>query len=282
MSLFKFAESPTSTPNPLPALDARKVRQVDGFPSAGAWPVALLPGREIAADLARLGVTFRRGAGYAVDGRRVSPEEVGDLVVLVLDLAADELPLGRRETAALRLRLASEQLAIAESRTLDLLDRAAADGVPGLEMASRDVYIMSTFTLRGMVADAKRDLATLPDDPEPSWRPWASALRATAAELRASSAARRLVLSRVLPYLPAPAPGVLDTAPVDAFLAALDGRDVVRRSELPGLYEAARCPGGLSPADLRAAAADRWGDPVRRRGIFVYRPASAASAVATS
>lgn len=279
MSLFKFAEDPAAVPNPLPPLEARRSVVVHGFARPGAWPVALLPAGALAVDLVALGVAFQRGSGYAADGRHVEPHDVAFLAATVLEAVADELPWRPKEAAAERLRVASEQLEIARNNTLDRMGVVADATVDPDPALMRSTYEMSTYSMRRLVTAARRDLDRLPDDVAPSWRPFSFALMETAADLRASARSRRLLLDLVRPYLPAPSAAPADAVAVESFLAQFDGVDALRRSELSVLYSEAGRPGGLAPADLRQAAADRWGAPRQVRGIYTYRPARSLASV---
>lgn len=270
VSLLEFACQPDAAANPLPPLDARKIRDSYGFPTRGAWPVDLLPAAAIAEDLARDGLSFQRGRGYLdEDGARLDVDQVASLAVRVLVAAAEYLPWPRRAALEERLRLDREAYEDTRANVVaayDGTDDVAASAFPDRLLAS------STFTRHDLAA-VRAELAALPaEDPDGvDWRPYEWALRQTADELRTSSSARRRLVDAIRPHLPAPSSA--DPGEAVAFLATFDDRDVLRRSELTALYREAGLPGGLSSADLRAAGDARWGAARKSAGHHVWRPA---------
>lgn len=277
-SLTAWAADPDALPCPLPPLSARRSRVVDGYAERTGWPTGRLPAEALAADLAARGYAFARGTGYTRHGERVEVSEVGRAVADVLREAADALPLPPGvELLAARDRLADESRA-ARLAAVDTPDEEIPGGLSVVDYA---VALDTSGPMRGLV---HRLLAALtPEERAADARPRraiADALHCTADDLAASAPARRAVVDLVRPHLPAPSAEDLgeDADAATAFLATFDGEDTLRRSTLSALYVEAGSPGDLPPAALRALAAERWGEPRKTRGHFLYRPARASQA----
>ncbi len=277
-SLSAWAADPDARPSPLPPLSARRSRIVDGYPERTGWPVGLLPGEALAADLEARGYTYARGTGYAHHGQRVEVDEVGRAVADVLRQAAAGLPMPPGvEFLAARDRLTEESRA-ARLAAVETPEEEIPGGLGVVD------YAVALDTSRPMRAAVRRRMARLsPEeravDPRPR-RATADALECTAEDLMTSTRARAAVVSLIRPHLPAPAAEDLgeDTEAASAWLASFDEEDVLRRSTLSVLYAEAGRPGDLPPAALRALAAERWGEPRKARGHFIYRPAQARTA----
>jgi hypothetical protein len=101
----------------------------------------------------------------------------------------------------------------------------------------------------------------------------ADALESTANYIRESDRAKRTLRVNLTDVEAMTAPATAPQATAD-WLATLDHLDALKRSDLPTLYTDAGRPGALSDAQLRQAASARWGDPRKRRGIYVYTPSA--------
>jgi hypothetical protein len=269
-SLLDWTAAPSAASSPLPPLAAIRRR---------AFPVGLLPIRELAEDLARRGLSYRRSFGFVVLDEHVDDHEAARMASSVLAQAAEELAPSTPRSARL-----FADLGVLEAES-DRLQGAAHDATDDYEAAEE----FFTATAIGPCALAKGIRAAL-DAPDAlaldrardgeTWREHRSALAVTARDVRASPAAQGTLLKALRAVLPAPT--ALDVVPLEELLkpfwASLDGEDKVLRSALPGLYAAAGHPGNLSTTDLRSAASARWGQPRKFQGTFIYRPARAASA----
>jgi hypothetical protein len=262
-----------------------------GLRRSGAWPVGLLPASAIAADLA-LGagrdpgnpddptgpVAYRRGVGYLVGTTKVSADYVARRVAFILEEVARRLP---RTTS---VELAGALDVVASERPADIANRRVPEGdaSPEAWAATAEIAVVGIrFWSRRLEAQiAAHDPATDVDYDEHR-----RALRITAREIRASAAARKQLLTSVLPHLPAaasPTQPDSDTTAALAFLATLDAEPKVSRASVVSSYRAHGRPGDLADADLRAAATERWGEPRKLRGEFVYRPSAALAVPAPS
>ncbi|WP_225753970.1 hypothetical protein [Actinotalea sp. Marseille-Q4924] len=273
--LLAWADTPTSGPGPLPPLETRRTRRGTHGPDHLGWPVGLLPGALIAADLTARGLAFARGAGYTLHGDRISVDQAARMVADVLDAAAFLLPDPR--LAALRQIRAvlGEESMAARLRACDDGDRGEIpDGVEFLTWARA---LDTSGPMRAATALALAD-ATDADRAEDTRETAAErvalrhALRATAQEIRVSAAARRGVVDLVRPHL-RPATRPVDATAADAFLARFDAETTLRRSALAPAYAEAGSPGALTKTALLAAADARWGTPARLHGHVTYRPA---------
>lgn len=257
LSLLDFCAVP-SGPSILPAPASRR--------KSLAFPVGLLPFPAIAEDLARRGLAYLNGSGYLLSGDRLDASEAARLAAVVLEEASLLLPEPRTATLkAHRDKISSDTP----------LDRArAAEAAPeGFERLASELAATGS---RALLAGLDVALAEAhADDDAPDFTAERFALKATADDLRTSSAAQRALLSGVRPHLPAPESVSPDAASAAAFLAALDARPTLRRSELAFLYSEAGSPGALPPAELRRLAEERWGMAIKSSGHYTYRPALA-------
>lgn len=263
-SLLDWTADPLAAPSPLPSLSARR--------RSGAWPVGLLPIRELAADLARRGLRYRRGSGFTI-----------------LDESVDEYEAARM--ASVTLQIAAEQLAPAPPRSQVLLDHQERLG-DELDRIQRDAHAAEDdYETAEVLADALgtgpvgilngiRSALAAPDvltlDNEQSGVPpadHADALARTARDIKASAAARSALLTALRAVLPAPTAPTRNETAAEAFLAAHDGAPFLRRPDLARLYAEAGSPGGLTPSELRSLAAARWGEPRPYQGHYRYTPA---------
>ena len=268
-SLRDYTDSPLTVPSPFPPQSARKTPRA----GSGAWPSDTLPAEAIAVDLARSGVTYQRGVGYAVDGAYRETDQVAFLAVDVLSRTADRLLVDRVAKLAAFVPVVERSFAANYEAALD--PDASEDQI------AYDVRSAHMFG-GGMVLDLldATDLDPVLDAETLAER---YAIRATATELGISIAARSRLLARIRPHLPAPSIDSGDMEAAIAFLVRFDRRGKLRRSELAARYVEAGSPGNLSPAAFRELAADRWGTPRKLDGYATFRPASAniASAVAS-
>ncbi len=265
-SLLDYTDSLGSMPSPFPPQSARKSRREYGYPTLGAWPVDMLPASALAVDLARRGVTFQRGTGYAVHGTYREPDQIARMAADLLAEVAEALPVARVATlsawiAETEAHVERAYFATMEDDTIpyddlgDALTTATAFAGSGLIAASHGI---ESETEADELIEAER---------------WA--IRKTVAELQTSSTTRRRLLDAVRPYLPTrSATDGIDLAPALAFLASFDERQTLRRSELSALYSEADSPSSLPPAALRALAAERWGEPRMLHGFPTYRPSA--------
>lgn len=271
-SLLDWTAAPSASPSPLPPLAA--IRR-------GAFPVGLLPIRELAEDLARRGLAYRRSFGFVVLDEHVDEHEAARMASSVLAQAAEELaPSVPRST-----RLFAD-LGVLDDET-DRLQAAAHAGTTDYESAE-ELFLATSIGPRALAKglraalDAPNALALDRTGYSDTWSDHRAALAVTARDVKASSGARAALLKALRAALPAPTD--LDVFPLEdllePFWASLDGEDKLLRSALPGLYAAAGHPGNLSlsTTDLRSAASARWGEPRKFQGTFIYRPARAASA----
>jgi hypothetical protein len=271
--LIAWTYCPTD-PCPLPPPSARRSRLgAYGMVDLFGWPVGLLPMEAIAADLLGEGITFARGIGYTHGRERLDAEGVARRVTDLLDATAESLPDPR--LAEFRAWEADLRRVATAARDEALFDVENGLDVPLLEWA---MFLDTSGPSRASLKVA-RERATAADHAEDTpevVRERAAirqGLRATANEIRTSAAARRSLIASLRPHLTAaPAAPHEDTLVASEFLARYDGEAAVRRSSLVREYGEAGAPGNLSPSDLRALATDRWGQPVRRRGHFTYRP----------
>jgi hypothetical protein len=269
-SLLDWTAAPSASPSPLPPLAA--IRR-------GAFPVGLLPIRELAEDLARRGLTYRRSFGFVVLDERIDEHEAARMASSVLAQAAEELaPSTPRST-----RLFADLSALDDET--DHLQAAAHAGPADYESAE-ELFLTTSLGPRALAKglrialDAPNALALDRTGYADTWSDHRAALAVTARDVKASSGARAALLKALRAVLPAPTE--LDVFPPEdllgPFWASLDGEDKLLRSALPALYASAGHPGNLSTTDLRSAASARWGEPRKFQGSFIYRPARAASA----
>lgn len=265
-SLLDYARSTARVPTPLPPQRTRKELKRAGVEARGAWPVDLLPASAIALDLARYGVTYRRGEGYAIGRHRAEADEIARVAVDVLSDAAEFIAEGTADRFARQLAEVEKSIDAAHCQALD--DATASEET--LSSRVRAATIPAGAALAPGIYELMHDPAVAEADARALGEKWG--LRHTADELRASHAARRRLLDAIRPHLPASTTASTFAQQLSRFLSAFDDQDSVRRSALALHYSEAGSPGGVTPSDLRAAAAARWGDPVKLRGHYVYRP----------
>ena len=260
-SLRDYTDSPLRVPSPFPPQSARKSTRA----GVGAWPSDTLPAEAIAVDLARSGVTFQRGLGYAVDGAYREADQVALLAVEVLSKTADRLLVDRVAKLAAYVPVVERSFAANYEAALD--SDASEDQI-AYDVGSAHMFGggMVLDLLDATDLDPALDAETLAER---------YAIRATATELSTSIAARSRLLARIRPYLPAPSIDSGDPDAATAFLVRFDRRGKLRRSELAARYAEAASPGNLSPAAFRELAADRWGTPRKLDGYATFRPVSA-------
>ena len=276
--LLAWADAPTSGPCPLPPQDARRTRRGTDGPDRLGWPVGLLPGTLLGADLTARGLTFARGSGYVLDGERISTDQAARLVADVLDDAAFLLPDPR--LAALREIRDTLAQDSRDARLLACDDDERGEVPDGVDFLTWQRLRDTSGPMRASTALAlasATDADRAEDTPETAAERVAlrHALRATAQEIRVSAAARRGVLDLVRPYL-SPATRTADATAAAAFLARFDAEPTLRRSALVPAYLAAGSPGALTKTGLLALAEDRWGAATRLHGHVIHRPARAA------
>jgi hypothetical protein len=260
-SLLDYAAGRASSP--LAPHELRMTSRSQGFATRGAWPVDLLPAEALALDLARRGLSYRSGVGFVQGGDVVDADKVGNLAAEILDLAARTLDPHRVRG----IERAASDVAIArhdhEYRAADLgLEREALEAF----VDARDL-ITSAHLLP--VTAAFVDANPCTDDATHSDR---VALSLTAASLRTSRAARSRLAERLRALLPVPAGVQSSTTLAEAFLATLDDRATVRRSEAVSLWREAGSPGALTRTEFHALAESRWGKPRLLNGNPTFRP----------
>jgi hypothetical protein len=270
-SLLDFATRPARVPCPLPPLAARR--------RSGAWPVGLLPVDHLVEDLHRRGLEYRRGSGFSISGERVDDYEMARLTAATLQIAAESLHLPQARSAIL-----FEHAAALDAET-DRLQAEAHKETNNYEAA--ELLCRTTSAGARAMASGIRAALTAPDaltqdreaDTGDTWKEHAQALARTARDVKASPTVQARMLQLLRRALPAPGmPEAADGPTAEDFLASLDTLDALRRSALASLYAEAGYPGGLSPDELRALAAARWGAPRKLQGIYTYRPARSAAA----
>lgn len=277
-SLLDFAQAP-DTADFLPPLAQRFKVLEYGLTTNGGWPVGLLPLDALSADLARRGLRYRRSVGFTIDGESVDGHRIASLAAAVLREAAEALPPPRRvqiESATRELRAT-----ISQARA-ELLARF--DAAPTLLEQNPDLLRTemekATALPRRLLAELRQETIDSAEAlaAEPDWRAYAAALRHTAADVLTSQRAARILGAALRSYVPAPEQDPEEEAAALAFLASLDARPSLRRSELGALYAEAGSPGALALSALRTLAAERWGAPVKSHGHYLYRPAHATAA----
>lgn len=241
--ILRWAAAPSSAPTPFP-----QPRE------SGAWFAGDLPAAELAAVLAARG--FRRGTAT---GERVVRE--GSPVPTVL---VDE------ELASLHDELAdlvdASPEAAADAR-LDVEARAIVARAPDGRWGSAgwEARLAAERRADGVRAE-KHGAASL-----------ARALRDTATDLRRKSRAAKNLRPRVVARLPVAEPDTADVELATAWLAQYDAEPIVRRAELVRAYALSGAPGGLNATHLRALMIHRWGEPSKRDGYDVHKPAARAT-----
>lgn len=257
-------------------LDPERLPSLSALRRSGSWPVGLLPLDLIAEYLALVGgVRYRRGSGITIDGAPVDDAEVARLASVSLEIAADSLWSPKLPSEVFEHVLARAERD--QDAAQALAHREIQDDYEAAEALSSALSTGADYW-RGAADRALHSGDTLAADRAAEgegerWREHADALRITAREVKASPRARALLLKSLRALLPAPETPTVSEDDAAAWLATLDGLDLLRRSDLPRLYEDAGSPGDLPAAELRALAASRWGEPRPLRGIYVYRPA---------
>lgn len=269
-SLLDFAAQPGTLTSPLPPLDARR--------RSGAWPVGLLPIEQIAEDLTRRGLQYRRGSGFSILGERIDDYEAARMAAVTLQIAAESLGATKPRSVTLQVH---EALLEAETDRLQVEAHSATDDYEAAEL----LFAVTSTGARALAAGIRtalnapdaltQDRATATGD---AWKEHADALTRTGRDVRASPTVQARFLQLLRRVLPAPGNGQEADGPTaQDFLASLDDRETLRRSALPALYEEAGRPGDVFPDELRALASARWGPPRKLQGIYTYRPARAAA-----
>ncbi|GAA3697567.1 hypothetical protein GCM10023081_38160 [Arthrobacter ginkgonis] len=271
--LTAWTANPSTSTNPLPSPSTAR--------RSGGWPIGLLS-ELLAPEIARRGVTYKRGQGFRQFGETLDDYAVATIARTVLTIAAEHLdPHQSRYESLERVRdMAAEWMDEAHAEAHSMIDDyEEAEAVAQAATAAPTSFYAAA--VEGMEA---RDALALDRETAARVAPfdeYAVALSRTARDLKQSGHARAALARDLRSLLPAPV-AEADTSGDDAaaWLSQFDEVDKVRQADLAREYDLDGAPGGLSGSELRALAATRWGMPRALRGYPTFRPARAADRTA--
>lgn len=262
--LFSWIAAPTTATNPLPSLSEAGRR---------GWPVLALA-ELLAGTLAARGLAYSRATGFVQYGAPLTTYGAAREAALWLRIAADDLAPPRPPSGDLAEQHAmlTEASDAAQRRAHEMTDdyEEAEAMAPTLDPSAA----ISAPVLYARLQD-RRALAAIDADADARRRHWsehAAALRLTARAITASPTVQARLLQALRQLLPVP-PRVDPGAAAGAWLARLDAEEAAPRPALGRAYRDDGAPGGLRPRELYALATDRWGAPIKRSGVYTYRPA---------
>lgn len=224
----------------------------------GAWPVLALA-EPLAATLRSQGMTYSRKSGFAQYDAPLTDFEVTRQAALQLRIAADYL---RDDDPVEMLE--------AEIETDEAIAERLAGTTAG-ELAARQAE-----RFRDLLNDReyinRSNYAAVHAN---RWTAHSEALKASADRLTASENGQRALLRALRQLLSAPSSERVSEAMASGWIATFDQEDRLGRPDLTRRYREAGAPGNVRDSRLRELARERWGDPVKIRGSYFYRPARA-------